>query len=59
MLCARVWGPAKPHLPPWLQAELTALAPELEKKSVETEELMKRLSVDQEKASEVSVMRLG
>ena len=35
------------------QAELTALAPELEKKSKETEELMKKLSVDQEQASEV------
>eukprot|EP00731_Ephydatia_muelleri_P001617 Em0001g1617a len=36
-----------------MEAELTALAPELKKKSIETEELMKRLSVDQEKASEV------
>ena len=35
------------------QAELTALAPELEKKSNETEELMKKLSIDQEQASEV------
>ena len=35
------------------QAELTALAPELEKKSNETEDLMKKLSVDQEQASEV------
>lgn len=35
------------------QAELTALAPELEKKSKETEELMKKLAVDQEQASEV------
>lgn len=35
------------------QAELTALAPELEKKSKETEELMKKLSADQEQASEV------
>lgn len=35
------------------QAELTALAPELEKKSKETEELMKKLAVDQQQASEV------
>ena len=33
--------------------ELTALAPQLEKKSVETEELMKTLTEDQKKASEV------
>lgn len=33
--------------------ELTALAPQLEKKSVETEELMKTLTEDQTKASEV------
>lgn len=37
----------------YLQAELTALAPELAKKSAETEELMKKLTVDQEQANEV------
>ncbi len=36
-----------------IQVELTALAPVLEKKSVETEELMQRLAVDQEEASKV------
>lgn len=41
-----------PHCIP-TQAELTALAPELEKKSKETEELMKKLTVDQEQASQV------
>ena len=32
---------------------MTALAPQLEKKSVETEELLKTLTVDQKKAAEV------
>ena len=36
-----------------MQEELTALEPELKKKSKETEELMQRLSVDQEQANEV------
>lgn len=39
-----------------MQAELTALAPQLEKKSVETEELMKTLTEDQKKASEVKTV---
>ena len=37
-----------------MQEELTALEPELKRKSKETEELMKRLAVDQEQANEVS-----
>ena len=37
-----------------MQAELKELEPELQKKSVETEELMGKLKVDQEKANEVS-----
>jgi len=37
-----------------MQEELTALEPELKKKSVETEELMEKLTVDQEKADQVS-----
>ena len=36
-----------------MQVELTALAPELEKKSKDTEALMERLAVDQEKADTV------
>ncbi|CAK8691447.1 unnamed protein product [Clavelina lepadiformis] len=36
-----------------MQEELTALEPELKKKSIETEELMEKLSVDQEKADQV------
>lgn len=41
-----------PHiLPP--QTELTALEPELKKKSAETEELMQKLTVDQKQANEV------
>ncbi|XP_039271711.2 dynein axonemal heavy chain 6-like [Styela clava] len=36
-----------------MQEELTALEPELKKKSKETEELMERLTVDQEKADQV------
>lgn len=36
-----------------MQEELTALEPELKKKSVETEELMEKLAVDQEKADQV------
>lgn len=36
------------------QIELKELEPELQKKSVETEELMGKLKVDQEKANEVS-----
>lgn len=36
--------------------ELTALAPQLEKKSLETEELMKTLTEDQKKASEVKIV---
>ena len=35
-----------------MQVELTALAPVLEKKSADTEALMERLAVDQEKAGE-------
>ena len=41
-----------------MQEELTALEPELKKKSKETEELMQKLSVDKEKANEVSVVLL-
>ena len=37
-----------------MQEELTALEPELKRKSKETEDLMQRLSVDQEQANEVS-----
>lgn len=36
-----------------MQEELTALEPELKQKSKETEELMERLAVDQEKADQV------
>ena len=36
-----------------MQEELTALEPELKQKSKETEELMQRLSVDQEQANQV------
>ena len=36
-----------------MQEELTALEPELKRKSKETEELMQRLSVDQEQATQV------
>ena len=36
-----------------MQEELTALEPELKRKSAETEELMKRLTVDQQQANEV------
>ena len=36
-----------------MQEELTALEPELKQKSKETEELMQRLSVDQEQATQV------
>ena len=43
-----------PYFPPGCpQAELTALEPELKQKSVETEELMKKLTVDQEEANKV------
>ena len=35
------------------QVELTALEPQLKKKSAETEELMKKLTVDQKEANEV------
>ena len=35
------------------QVELTALEPQLKKKSTETEELMKKLAVDQKEANEV------
>jgi len=38
-----------------MQEELTALEPELKKKSIETEELMEKLSVDQEKADQVGL----
>ena len=37
-----------------MQEELTALEPELKRKSAETEELMNKLAVDQEKANEVT-----
>lgn len=37
-----------------MQEELTALEPELKRKSKETEELMQRLSVDREQANQVS-----
>ena len=37
-----------------MQVELTALAPELKKKSADTEALMEQLAVDQEKADAVS-----
>ena len=43
-LCVQVKG---------MQEELTALEPELKQKSKETEELMKRLAVDQEQANQV------
>ena len=36
-----------------MQEELTALEPELKRKSKETEGLMQRLAVDQEQANEV------
>ena len=36
-----------------MKAELTALEPELKQKSAETEDLMKKLSVDQKEANEV------
>ncbi len=37
-----------------MKAELTALEPELKKKSAETKELMEKLTVDQKEANEVS-----
>ena len=45
-----------PLFPPSLffQVELKQLEPELQKKSLETQELMERLEVDQKKANEVS-----
>jgi len=36
-----------------MQEELTALEPVLKQKSIETEQLMERLSVDQEEADKV------
>ena len=42
-----------------MQEELTALEPELKKKSKETEELMQRLAVDQEKATQVRKLELS
>ena len=42
-----------------MQEELTALEPELKKKSKETEELMQKLSVDKAKANEVSVVYMA
>ena len=48
--------PTEPSLPSphlHLQAELTALEPELKQKSAETEELMAKLTVDQNQANEV------
>ena len=39
-----------------LQEEMTALEPELKIKSQETEELMEKLSVDQEAADQVIVV---
>lgn len=39
-----------------MQIELVALQPELQKKSADTEALMERLAVDQEKADSVSIL---
>ena len=39
-----------------MQIELTALSPQLEKKSADTEKLMEVLAVDQEKADAVCIL---
>ena len=41
-----------------MQEELTALEPELQRKSQETEDLMEKLSVDQEKADQVNKLEI-
>lgn len=41
-----------------MKKELTALEPELKKKSEQTEKLMEELAVDQEKADAVSALTL-
>ena len=45
--------PSHIHTHKHTQVELTALEPQLKKKSMETEELMKKLAVDQKEANEV------
>ena len=50
---ARTHAHTHTHTHTHTQIELTALEPQLKKKSTETEELMKKLTVDQKEANEV------